>query len=375
MVSPSDDPLIGTLLADTYRVQARVAAGGMGVLYRARHIRLDTPVALKVLRQPVTAGSVAHRRFAREVRALTRMRSDRVVHVLDTFTLGDGRPCLVSEFIPGEDLHGVLGKHGPLTPKQAVALGLALAEGLAAAHEAGLVHRDIKPGNLMVLGRDFREAILIDFGVARVESADTLTREGTILGTPAYMAPEQLRDPRLSSPAADVYSAGAVLYHALAGESPFPTHPPTRSVAEVLAGPPPHLLSRAPAVPFRLAMLVDRAMSRAPEDRHADGAALSEALREVQSQLEPAAPRQGALSAALRNGVFALGAATGALSLGALFESAPAPLPGAWVAAGLGFSLTLLARRRARTVAEPAPRSESPGLHAASVEAATVRAE
>lgn len=350
----------------------------MGVLYRARHIRLDTAVALKVIRNVVEPGSTAELRFEREVRALTRMRSAHVVRVLDAFTLDDGRPCLVSEFLPGDDAHVVLGRKGPLAPLQALDLGIALAAGLASAHRAGLVHRDVKPGNLMIAGNDFAAATLIDFGVARIDSADPLTREGTILGTPAYMAPEQLRDPRLSSPAADVYSAGAVLYHALAGQAPYPTHPPTRSVSEVLAGSPPHLLSRAPEVPFRLAMLVDRAMSRDPRDRPQDGDALLSALREVRSSLAPA-QRPGPLKAALSAGLLTTGALTLALGFAQLLapDLLPPPLPSAWLLGGAAAGLSLFRERtRARKLAALSGATSLRAQRVAeAVEAATLRAE
>src|SRR5271156_104662 len=207
-----------------YRVLDKIGAGGMGEVYRAHDEQLDRDVALKVLPAGMLADEAARKQFRKEALALAKLNHPNIETVFE-FSLHDGLDFLVMELIPGRTLSEIL-KVGPLTERETLRLGIQFAEGLAAAHEQGVIHRDLKPGNLMVTP-DGRLKIL-DFGLAKLlQSTDveaTLSISeltGTVSGTIPYMAPEQLRGEPVDA-RSDVYAAGATLYEAATGQRPFP---------------------------------------------------------------------------------------------------------------------------------------------------------
>lgn len=210
------------IVADRYRVDAVIGTGAMGVVYRAMDTRLhERPCALKVL-QPID--DKAQARFDREVRVISMLSNPHVVKVSDTGRLDDGRPYIVMELLEGESLSEALGAHQPLEPARAVRIIDGVLAALAEAHGKGVVHRDVKPGNVfLVQTNDGREqACLLDFGVAKPfdGSAQPLTAANVAIGTPRYMAPEQFygEPPDARS---DLYSVGIVLYRMLSGSVPF----------------------------------------------------------------------------------------------------------------------------------------------------------
>ena len=223
------DPLVGHTLDDKYRLEERLGIGGMGTVYRARHLLIDRPVAVKVLNPRFVEDEAARTRFRREAKACGRLQHVNAVTVTDFGTSQDGYVYLVMELLEGRTLRDVLAKEAPLDPARSVALMLQISAAVAAAHEAGIIHRDLKPANIFIVQRAEVPAVVkvLDFGIAKLaaESLDedepkTLTQVGAMIGTPRYMSPEQCDGAELT-PAADVYSLGVILYEMLTGTVPF----------------------------------------------------------------------------------------------------------------------------------------------------------
>jgi tRNA A-37 threonylcarbamoyl transferase component Bud32 len=232
---------IGQALADRYRIEALLGAGGMATVYRARDLRLGRRVAVKVLSPNLASDATLSRRFDQEARFLAAVSHPSIVNVFDVGQ-ADGEPFFVMELVEGDTLADRLAADGTLAPDEAVPIVTQIADGLAVLHQAGFVHRDVKPQNIL-LPRD-GPAKLTDFGLVRGEQASDLTAPGTTVGTLAYLAPEMLRgDP--ATPSSDVYALAAVAYEALTGRPPYPVE----TVVGLVEGqrvPPPLPSSAAP---------------------------------------------------------------------------------------------------------------------------------
>ncbi len=268
------------LIAGKYRVLRVLGRGGMGVVYEAENTWTGRRVAVKVLAdERRDAEQVA--RFLQEARTTATLRHPAVVDVLDMGRDPDTQDLyLVQELLVGETLRARLDRDGALAPAEAVRVVRAVLEGLAAAHAAGVVHRDVKPSNVMLTDGGARPR-LIDFGIAKAAAGDASaveTSTGQILGTPAYMAPEQLRGERSVDAQADVWSAGAVLYECLSGRAPFRADNYNLLVYAVLSGEARPLRDAVPDVPPGLAAVVDRALSPDRARRYASAAAMLDAL-------------------------------------------------------------------------------------------------
>jgi serine/threonine-protein kinase len=252
----------------------------MATVDLAHDVELDRPVALKRLAENLARDEDLQRRFVREARLAARLAHPNVVRVFDVGEDDDGRPFIAMEFVEGETLAELLGRRGRLPPAETAALGMQMCAGLAAAHAAGLVHRDVKPQNLL-LGRD-GVLRLGDFGIAAGHEGTRLTLAGTVLGTAGYLAPEQARGEQVTA-AADIYAVGAVLYELLAGE-------PSRtagSLAELGSDDgfrPPDLAVRVPTAPPGLVTAVTACLSVRPEDRPASAAAVARMLAALASE-------------------------------------------------------------------------------------------
>lgn len=281
--------MLGTVVADAYEVVARLAQGGMGALYKARHLRLERDVALKVLHPTVAEHEIARERFRREARAAARIAHPNVAQVLDVVTVADGRRALVVELLEGQDLQKRLENSGPLDLETTLRLAVELGRGVQAAHDAGVVHRDLKPSNVFLAAAG---AKIIDFGVAALDDDDRLTRTGAVVGTPAYMAPEQVRGAHGVHPSADIYALGAIVYRCLAGVPPYDAGSPTATLAKILDGPPPPLRHHRPDLPHALEALVFRAMEEEPERRFASAATFAEAAEAVLHDLLAQSPEK-----------------------------------------------------------------------------------
>ncbi len=212
------------LIAGKYRVVRLIAAGGMGSVHEAVHVRTGGRVAIKVLGDDAQKDESARGRFAREARASGRLRSRFVARVLDVDALEDTTPYLVMEYLEGNDLARELKERGALPVEEVTAIVLQAAAGVGEAHANGIIHRDLKPGNVFLAREGAnRVAKVLDFGISKVlvDADEELTRTFSTVGTPAYMSPEQIRTPKDVDSAADVWALGVLLYRMLAGRLPF----------------------------------------------------------------------------------------------------------------------------------------------------------
>ncbi len=268
----------GKLIAGTYRVESTLGRGGMGVVLRARHEPTDRVVALKVARDDVELDKETQARFLREARAVRALESRHVTRIFEVGQLEDGRPYMAMELLEGYDLADLIAR-GPLDPARAIALIQQACDALAEAHAHGIVHRDLKPSNLMVARTDDApEPILkvLDFGIAKAPHGleiASLTQSAVILGTPAYMSPEQMRSARRVDARSDIWALGVVLYELVEGHRPFDAQ--TFADLCVIASTQP----TPPLVTCRvLSPVIMRCLAKLPEQRYQTIAELSDAL-------------------------------------------------------------------------------------------------
>lgn len=262
------DIAIGSTVAG-YRVEALIARGGMGVVYRATHLGLERQVALKVIARELADREGFRERFLRESRLAARLDHPAVVPIYDSREV-EGELIVAMRLVPGGDLRRLIEREGPLPPARAVALLGQVAAALDAAHAAGIVHRDVKPHNVLV---DGERAYLSDFGLAKALGESGVASGASVVGTAEYMSPEQWRGGAVG-PAADVYSLGCVLYESLTGIPPF-----ARKQADT-----------EPEIPAGLEQVIERAVAKDPGERYASASGLIAAARERESSA-PAATR------------------------------------------------------------------------------------
>ena len=275
----------GDLVAGKYRIEKEIGAGGMGVIVAARHEQLDQRVAIKFVRGETLGNEEGVQRFLREARAAVRLRSEHAARVLDVGTLESGVPFMVMEYLEGHDLGHVLAERGPV-PAELAADWIAQAyEALAEAHSVGIVHRDLKPQNLFLArtvgGADHVK--VLDFGVSKsIESMTgapgALTRTSAILGSPLYMAPEQMRSTRDVDARADVWALGVVLFELLTRRWPFEAETLPGLCLKVVGDPPLSLAELRPELPEHIVSVIERCLAKDPADRYANAAELSTAL-------------------------------------------------------------------------------------------------
>jgi serine/threonine protein kinase len=256
----------------------------MGTVYRAVHTLMDKPVAVKILRQELSSDSEAVARFHREARSASRLDHDHCIRVTDFGQSDDAQLYLVMELLDGESLGNVTRK-GRVPPSRAAAIGVAIAEALAHAHEQGIIHRDLKPDNVFLARRARgRELVkVLDFGLAKLASDSALgpsiTRDGTVFGTPEYMAPEQAEGEKLDG-RTDVYALGVIVYQLLTGGVPFRAQSFVALLTKQVTDPPEPLRARCPeaGIPQGLEAVVLRALAKKPKDRYPTAHELADAL-------------------------------------------------------------------------------------------------
>jgi serine/threonine-protein kinase len=275
------DPLESTYLDGRYLVQAKIASGGTSTVYRGVDVRLDRPVALKVMDSRYAGDEQFLTRFQLEARTVARLKHPGLVAVYDQGL--DGRhPFLVMELIDGGTLRELLNERGPMPPHAVAAVLRPVLGGLAAAHRAGLVHRDVKPENVLI--SDDGEVKIADFGLVRAVAAAGITSASVILGTAAYLSPEQVRDGSAGL-RSDVYSAGILTYELLTGRTPFTGDTPLSLAYQRLDNDVPRASAVIDGVPLEFDELVARATARDPADRYADAIDMAADLEEISEEL------------------------------------------------------------------------------------------
>jgi tRNA A-37 threonylcarbamoyl transferase component Bud32 len=277
--------MVGDVLADRYELEELVGAGGMSQVYRALDRKLDRRVALKILHKHFGDDEEYVERFLREARTVAGLSHPNIVTVIDRGD-HDGRQFIVFEYVHGESLKQAIQRSGPAPVERALELGIQIARGLHSAHERGLIHRDVKPQNVLLNGNG--EAKVTDFGIAReLDVVHGMTQTGTVLGTSDYISPEQAQGRRVDEQT-DVYSLGVVLYELITGELPFVGNNFVAVAMGHINDPAPSVLERRPDVPPRVAAAIARALAKEPADRWpsmADfGRELQACLREAEAE-------------------------------------------------------------------------------------------
>jgi len=275
----------GTVLGQRYRLQDRIASGGMGDVWRGVDDVLGRTVAVKLLLPSLLEEPGFTERFRGEARTMATISHPGVVDVYDYGSDSVTGAYLVMEYIQGEALSRTLGRVGRLTAGRTMALVAQAAEALHAAHQAGVVHRDVKPGNLLV--RPDGTLVLTDFGIARAAGAAQLTADGSVLGTASYISPEQAMGER-ATPLSDIYALGVVAYQCVSGYRPFEGDNPLEIAMRHVREQPPPI---PPDVPPSARAVVERAMNKRPADRYPNAAAFAQEARRVAAQLGTSAPQ------------------------------------------------------------------------------------
>jgi hypothetical protein len=266
----------GDLVGARFRIERRVAAGGMGIVYRAIDEETGFAVAVKVFN---IRSEIDVERAHRESQLLARLAHPAIVAHIDDGVTDDGRLYLAMEWIEGVTVLGRIANQG-FSPREVVALGRRVAGALAAVHGLGILHRDVKPSNVLLPDNQADTAMLIDFGVARVGSAaaTSLTRTGIAIGTPGYMSPEQARGDKELTPAVDVFALGCVLYECATGDPAFSGTTPAAIMAKILFADIAPVSAVCPDVPVELSQVIERMMARETEQRYPDAKAVADAL-------------------------------------------------------------------------------------------------
>jgi hypothetical protein len=270
------DPLVGQVLAGRYRILAKLGEGAMGAVYLGEHLHIGRRDAIKLLRPGLAGDAEAIARFTRGTRNVSAIRHPNVCAIYDFSDTPEGYRYLAMEYVEGDTLKDILDREGRLEPVRAVEIARQVAEALQAAHEAGVIHRDLKPGNIMICpGRHGQDAVkVVDFDIAKGPAepeGEEVTRLGFVVGTPEYMSPEQLMGDRLDG-RSDLYSLGVVLFRMLSGSLPFRAASTQEIMVQRLTGEPLRLDEVLPpgSLPPRLQQALDRALARRAGDRQAN---------------------------------------------------------------------------------------------------------
>jgi serine/threonine-protein kinase len=339
----------------SYRLESEIARGGMGAIWRARHLEMDAVVAIKVLKDDLASQPETLKRFTREGKLIARLDHANIIKIYEFGRQGELH-YIIMQFIDGKNLQEILDEGGPLPIEKALRIVRSAAAALAHAHDLNIIHRDIKPSNLLI-AKD-GTVYLTDFGIARFQVEDThLTRAGVLLGTPTYMSPEQCRG-ECVDPRSDLYSLGCMLYALIGGKPPFAGRTPARLITQILNDQPPPIESVAKDVPPGAASLIKRLMAKHPAARPQTARELVDAIdlllneRPITVEARPPEPSREAMeSTGARSGVLAF-ALIALVAAGAFLVAWPDVDDGSADAAGPG-------EDAATSGVEPPPRGAS----------------
>lgn len=294
LIPLAQDQLIGTKLADRYHVLSIIGHGGMGVVYKARHELMDRIVAIKMLQSNLVSDSMSVKRFQQEAKAASRLKHPNVITLYDFGVSPTGQPYLVMDFLDGISLSDVIKKDGQVGVDRSIRVFAQACDALFHAHNQGVVHRDLKPGNIMLIEnegeRDFVK--VVDFGVAKLmpwagEEAQRLTQTGEVCGSPVYMSPEQCMGQKLDA-RSDIYSMGVVIYESLTGKLPLFGKTMVDTMSKHISEMPPPFKEIRPDlyIPERLERVVFKSLQKDPDTRH-------QTMSELRDELSHAIPKPG----------------------------------------------------------------------------------
>ncbi len=316
MVTPEASAIIG----GKYRLERVLGVGGMGSVWAAKHLQLETDVAIKFMAPEFATSNAARTRFEREARLLAQLKSPNVVQVHDSGVESDGSLYLVMELLEGEDLEARLGRLRALSLASAAEIVRQAARALTRAHEVGLVHRDLKPANLFLARQGDEEVVkILDFGIAKEASGSSNTRTGTLMGSPHYMSPEQVRDAKHVDGRSDLWSLGVIAFRMLTGTLPFESEAVGDILVEICSAPIPLASMVAPSLPAAVDRFFERALARDPAARFASARELSDFFATLASQPNAAVDARASVPSTLASPVLQAGgprAATTPLQVG-----------------------------------------------------------
>ena len=286
MEARSSSAMIGTVLSGRYRLEAKLGSGGMSTVYLARDETLDRPVAVKVMHREMSEQPDQLERFRQEARAVAKLSHPNVVSVIDAGE-DSGYPYIVFEYVEGETLKQRIARVGALDTQEAIAYAIEIARGLTVAHARNMVHRDIKPQNILIDSEG--RAKLTDFGISRQLEQDGMTATGRVLGTTDYVAPEQAMG-REVDPRSDIYSLGVVLYEMLVGQVPFHADSQVGVAMKHVNEDLPDVQRRRPEASAAVALVVERATAKSLDERYKQ---IGEMIDDLSTALEVEAARAG----------------------------------------------------------------------------------
>ena len=299
-----EDPLIGQTLAGKYRLENLIKQGGMGAVYRGKHVLMDKTVAVKVLKPSLAGDDAVVARFSREAKAASKISHPHAVVVTDFGEAENGIVFLVMEYLDGRTLKEVIAAEGPLSLERAANIVRQVAGALDAAHSQGVIHRDLKSENIMLVRHDGDEwAKVLDFGIAKIRQPDgsgesDITHANLVVGTPQYMSPEQCSQSGALDARSDVYSLGIILYEMLVGRVPFAGESPTVIMMKQVQDAAPSVLSSRPELPRTVEGVINKALAKQPIDRYQSAGELSADLMNAASIASASDPALAALAAA-----------------------------------------------------------------------------
>lgn len=293
LVNIMQDPLVGTTLSGKYEIQEVIGHGGMGVVYKARHALMERIVAIKMLQAQLISDSMSVKRFQQESKAASRISHPNVITIYDFGISPNGQPFIVMDYLQGTSLASIIKEEGQVGVERSIRIISQTCDALDHAHKQGVIHRDLKPTNIVLINYDEEKDFVkvVDFGVAKLMNASTegqrLTQQGEVCGSPVYMSPEQCTGLDLD-PRSDIYSMGIVIYETLTGKLPLLGKTMVDTMSKHISEmPPPFSVSRPDLyIPERLEQVIFKALAKDPNDRH-------QTMEELKMDLELAIPRPG----------------------------------------------------------------------------------